>query len=231
MSFFISLYLEVDILHASFWAPCNRLYFISWFSWDRDPSHRAESGPARRPGPGQSAWLWPPASVPFQAYQRFQIHTVSGKCLISPYHFCPRFIHINPQWVLAYPDSDKYVQTDRQRQLLNESTPEHSIQKSRKKISICQSTCKACVLCFTIVLNFASWSSRNWGWIVFTSLGHSVEGLVTYEDHLVLCVSVWSPFKKNTQKSIFILILLQSDSAASSISRPSHFIFRVFTWG
>lgn len=130
-------------------------------------------------------------------------------------------------------DSDKYVQTDRQRQLLNEFTPERSNQKSKKKLSICQPTCKSCVLCFTIafVLNFVSRLSRNWAWIVFIRLGHSGEEVVTYEDRLVLLVSVWSPFKKNTQKSIFILILLQSDSAASSVSSPSHFIFRAFTCG
>lgn len=130
-------------------------------------------------------------------------------------------------------DSDKYVQTDRQRQLLNEFTPERSNQKSKKKLSICQPTCKSCVLCFTIafVLNFVSRSSRNWAWIVFIRLGHSGEEVVTYEDYLVLLVSVWSPFKKNTRKSIFILILLQSDSAASSVSSPSHFIFRAFTCG
>lgn len=130
-------------------------------------------------------------------------------------------------------DSDKYVQTDRQRQLLDEFTPERSNQNARKKLSICQPTCKSCVLHFTIafVLNFVFWSSRNWAWIVFISLGHGGEEVVTYEDHLVLLVSVWSAFKKNTWKSIFILILLQSDSAASSINSPSHFIFRAFTCG
>lgn len=219
----------MDILHASFRAPCNRLYFISWFSWDRDPSHRAESrawgglGQDSQCGSG----LQPLCLCGLISVSRY---TLSLGNVWSHLPFLPQtstLTHNGCQFTL---DSDKYVQTDRQRQLLDEFTPRtRSNQNARKKLSICQRTCKSCVLHFTIafVLNFVFWLSRNWAWIVFISLGHGEE-VVTHEDHLVLLVSVWSAFKKNTWKSIFILILLQSDSAASSINSPSHFIFRAF---
>lgn len=141
MSFFICLYLEVDILHASFPAPCNRLYSISWSSWDREPVHRAGSREARQPQPGHST------SVPMDAYQCFQICTGSAKCLISPHHFCLQFINVNPQLVLAYPklrqiraerETESETERQRPRPLLNfPRTLTYTIQKEARFISAC----------------------------------------------------------------------------------------------
>ena len=148
----------------------------------------AERKAARQGGLSQDSkpWLCPPSSLPSWAYQCFQIRTVSGKCLVSPYHFCPQFIDINPQLVLAYPKlrqirADRKTDRETETELLNEFTQELSIRKSRKTLRLGQHTYKFCVLCFTIVfiLNFVSWSSQNWASVVFIRLGHNVEEVVT----------------------------------------------------
>lgn len=59
------------------------------------------------------------------------------------------------------PDWDKYVQTDRQRQLLNEFTPECSNQKSRKKLSICQPTCKSVFYTLLLLLFWTLYSDHR----------------------------------------------------------------------
>lgn len=205
-----------------------------------------EQKAARQGGFSQDSkpWLCPPASLPSWAYQCFQICTVSGKCLVSPYHCCPQFIDINPQLVLAYPKlrqvcADRKTDRETETEPLNEFTQELSIRKSRKTLSLGQHTYKFVFYALYYVLYYCF--HFEFCILIFSKLSisgfHQAWPQCRRGCHLgrpfapaCFCL-LWSPSEKYTPKSIFILTLLQSDSAASSMSSLSRFIFRTFTCG
>lgn len=112
MSFFIYLHLEVDILHASVWGPCHRLYSISWFSSDRDAIHTTGGGPARRLQPGPSTRVSPLCLPKLISVSRdaLSLGNVWSHLTIS----APSLLTWTRSWCWLTPNSDESVQTERQ---------------------------------------------------------------------------------------------------------------------
>lgn len=133
MSFFIYVCLEVDILHASFGAPCNRLYFTSWSSGDRDLGHRRESSEAGRPPRGRSAAVTI-QSRPLDAYQCFQICTSLENVYSHLTISVLSLLTVTQAWCWLIQNPDKHC-AGRQEELLSKRSRESSIRKFRKKSS------------------------------------------------------------------------------------------------
>lgn len=100
----------MDIPHASFRAPCNRLYPLP------GPPER---GPGRRrgaEGPGRPRGRSRASSPRRHLISWGSRPAVSGKCRLSPSPSCLEFTDINPNGCWLTPNSDTCVQRGRQRQ-------------------------------------------------------------------------------------------------------------------